>query len=112
MFLDSVNAAKDVFQLLVKEVFHVLGMRLDLDDNVAVMLFQLRKGEGPIGLHQFFLIGLYRLKEHIGLVVDLVCSQKFLKGFFQVPVLQIALIKYTVIGFSNQIRRLQEQHEI
>lgn len=59
LFFDFVNSSKDLFELLVEEVFHVLGMRLDLDDDIAVMLFELRKSEGPICLDQLLFFGLY-----------------------------------------------------
>lgn len=81
LFLYFLNAGEDVLDLLVEEVFHVLRVGLDLNDDVAMMLFELWKSEGPIGLNELFLVGLHRLKEHIGFVVDFMSPQEFLKGF-------------------------------
>ena len=66
--------------MFVEEIFHVLGMTFNFDDDVAIMFFDLVKRKGPISLNKFFFFRVNTLKEHVWLVIDLESSDKLDKA--------------------------------
>jgi hypothetical protein len=52
-----------------------------------MVLFDLGESEGPVSLDEFLAFGLEGLKEHIGLVVDLVRLEELQEPFLEVLVL-------------------------
>lgn len=104
--LEEVEAGVDVVELLEEEVLHVLGVGLDHDADVAVVLFELAVGESPVGLHQFQAFLVLGLEEHIGLVGDVVGPQKCPEGFLEVQVFKVPTFQYARVVLSDQLRRL------
>ena len=79
----------------------MLGMRFYYYPDVSVMLFQLSKIESPVYLNHaqpFFVLA---LKEHIGLVCDVVSAQKCPESFFKVQVLKITTLKNARVVLSD-----------
>ena len=74
--LDYDESGVDLVKLLEEEVLHVLGMRLDNNADVAVMLLDLTQVELPAGLDELERLLVIGLEEHIGLVGDVVGGQE------------------------------------
>lgn len=90
----------------------MLSMAFDFDDDISVILFDFCDGEWPIDVYEFFLFGMYWLKEHIGFIADLVIAHELLKNSLNVFELKAAAIQLNEVGFSYQLWSLEEEHEV
>lgn len=101
LFFKFVDSLDDLFKLLVNEIFHVVGVALDLDDEIPVMFFQLSEREDPVGRDYLLFLWVEWLKEHVGFKVDFGIFQENLKESIEMIVLQRPWLEGERVALSD-----------